>query len=167
MNKKDKKQFPPGFFDKPSEETGLLKQSFNWLYLHWKSFLLFSIATICVVFLIVFIPKKCGNNNTTDIQKIISKTPSKNPDTPVTVNSYPGESEQPKTSKKAEEVINDKTTTEKIGKTEDSLETAALSVIRGNYGNNPERKRKLGDRYQEIQNRVNQMYREGKVRKRR
>ncbi len=48
-----------------------------------------------------------------------------------------------------------------------TIDEAALSVIRGNYGNNPERKRKLGDRYQEIQNRVNQMYREGKVRKRR
>ncbi len=46
------------------------------------------------------------------------------------------------------------------------IETAALSVIRGDYGNNPIRKRRLGDRYQEIQKRVNQMYREGKVRKR-
>lgn len=44
------------------------------------------------------------------------------------------------------------------------LEQEALSVIRGNYGNNPVRRRKLGDRYQEIQDRVNQMYREGKVR---
>lgn len=43
------------------------------------------------------------------------------------------------------------------------LEQEALSVIRGNYGNNPVRRRKLGERYQEIQDRVNQMYREGKV----
>lgn len=47
---------------------------------------------------------------------------------------------------------------------EHELEEAALSVIRGNYGNNPVRRRKLGNRYQQIQDRVNQMYREGKVR---
>lgn len=44
-----------------------------------------------------------------------------------------------------------------------TIEEAAISVIRGNYGNNPIRKRKLGDRYQEIQDKVNQMYREGLV----
>ena len=34
----------------------------------------------------------------------------------------------------------------------------------GNYGNNPERRKKLGDRYQEIQSKVNEMYRNGEVR---
>lgn len=45
-----------------------------------------------------------------------------------------------------------------------TVEELALQVIRGDYGNNPVRRKKLGDRYQEIQDRVNQMYREGKVR---
>lgn len=39
----------------------------------------------------------------------------------------------------------------------------ALSVIRGKYGNNPERRRLLKERYQEIQNKVNEMYRNGQV----
>lgn len=43
-------------------------------------------------------------------------------------------------------------------------ETEALSVIRGKYGNNPDRRRLLKDRYQEIQSRVNEMYRNGEVR---
>lgn len=46
----------------------------------------------------------------------------------------------------------------------EEVKAAAISVIRGNYGNNPERRRKLGDRYQEIQSKVNEMYRNGEVR---
>ena len=46
----------------------------------------------------------------------------------------------------------------------EEVKKAAISVIRGNYGNNPERRRKLGDRYQEIQSKVNEMYRNGEVR---
>ncbi len=46
----------------------------------------------------------------------------------------------------------------------EEVRAAAISVIRGNYGNNPERRRKLGDRYQEIQSKVNEMYRNGEVR---
>lgn len=45
-----------------------------------------------------------------------------------------------------------------------TVEDVALRVVRGDYGNNPVRRKRLGDRYQEIQDRVNQMYREGKVR---
>lgn len=45
-----------------------------------------------------------------------------------------------------------------------TIEETAISVIRGDYGNNPIRRRKLGDRYQKIQDKVNQMYREGLVR---
>ena len=43
-------------------------------------------------------------------------------------------------------------------------ETEALLVIRGKYGNNPDRRRLLKERYQEIQSRVNEMYRNGEVR---
>jgi hypothetical protein len=46
----------------------------------------------------------------------------------------------------------------------EEVKAAAISVIRGNYGNNPERRRKLGDRYPEIQSKVNEMYRNGEVR---
>ncbi len=41
------------------------------------------------------------------------------------------------------------------------IEDTAMSVIRGNYGNGNTRKQNLGDKYQTIQNRVNQLKREG------
>lgn len=43
----------------------------------------------------------------------------------------------------------------------DNIELEALNVVRGNYGNVPERRERLGSKYQEIQNRVNQLKREG------
>ena len=43
----------------------------------------------------------------------------------------------------------------------DNVEQEAINVIRGNYGNVPERREKLGSKYQEIQNRVNQLKKEG------
>lgn len=45
----------------------------------------------------------------------------------------------------------------------DSLEQKAIAVIRGTYGNGLERKQKLGDKYTVIQNKVNEMYRDGLV----
>ena len=45
-----------------------------------------------------------------------------------------------------------------------TLNEKANIVIRGTFGNNPDRKRALGDAYQEIQDRVNEMYRNGEVR---
>ncbi len=44
-----------------------------------------------------------------------------------------------------------------------SVEETALDVIRGIYGNGLERKKNLGDRYAEIQSKVNEMYRNGQV----
>lgn len=43
----------------------------------------------------------------------------------------------------------------------DNIEQEALNVIRGDYGNVPERRERLGSKFQEIQNRVNQLKREG------
>ena len=40
-----------------------------------------------------------------------------------------------------------------------SIDELALEVIKGNYGNGAERKSKLGARYEEIQKRVNEMWR--------
>lgn len=44
-----------------------------------------------------------------------------------------------------------------------SLEETANEVVKGIYGNGNVRKDKLGNRYQEVQNRVNEMYRQGLV----
>lgn len=41
------------------------------------------------------------------------------------------------------------------------VEAEAMKVIRGDYGIGQERKNKLGDKYQTIQNRVNELKREG------
>ena len=40
------------------------------------------------------------------------------------------------------------------------VEAIALRVIRGDFGNNPDRRQKLGDDYQVIQNRVNELMRQ-------
>ncbi len=48
-----------------------------------------------------------------------------------------------------------------FSKVSDNIEQEAMNVIRGNYGNIPERREKLGHKYNEIQNRVNQLKREG------
>lgn len=44
-----------------------------------------------------------------------------------------------------------------------AIEEEAKEVIRGKYGNGDVRKRNLGDRYTEIQSKVNEMYRNGQV----
>ena len=44
-----------------------------------------------------------------------------------------------------------------------SLEEKANIIIRGIFGNNPDRRNALGDAYQEIQNKVNEMYKNGQV----
>ena len=44
-----------------------------------------------------------------------------------------------------------------------TVEEEAKEVIRGKYGNGEVRKRNLGDRYAEIQSKVNEMYRNGQV----
>jgi FtsZ-interacting cell division protein ZipA len=43
----------------------------------------------------------------------------------------------------------------------DDIEKEAQRVIRGDYGNVPQRKELLGSKYQQIQNRVNQLKKEG------
>ena len=42
------------------------------------------------------------------------------------------------------------------------VEAEAMKVIRGDYGNNPIRRKNLGPKYREIQKRVNEMKRKGK-----
>lgn len=56
-----------------------------------------------------------------------------------------------------------KTQTSSVQSINGSLEQKAIAVIRGTYGNGLERKQKLGDEYTVIQNKVNEMYRDGLV----
>jgi hypothetical protein len=45
----------------------------------------------------------------------------------------------------------------------ENVEQMAWSVIRGNYDNKPIRRQKLGEDYQVIQDKVNELYRKGLV----
>lgn len=51
----------------------------------------------------------------------------------------------------------EETKREKLDLTGDDIEKLALEVIRGNFGNGQDRKDLLGENYQEIQDRVNQI----------
>lgn len=62
-------------------------------------------------------------------------------------------------SSKTEPVQNDNTTNDL--EISSDIETEALKVIRGEYGNNPERRTNLGSKYQPIQDRVNELKRQG------
>ncbi|MDE5876126.1 MAG: hypothetical protein K2H47_01250 [Muribaculaceae bacterium] len=63
---------------------------------------------------------------------------------------------------------NDKPTTTSVptvesnSKVGDNVEQEALNVIRGEYGNNPQRRSALGKDYEAVQRRVNQMMKSGK-----
>jgi preprotein translocase subunit SecF len=48
----------------------------------------------------------------------------------------------------------------KTSQTSESVESLAMNAIRGNYGNGKARKQALGDRYQEVQSKVNAIYAE-------
>lgn len=54
------------------------------------------------------------------------------------------------------------TTSKTSSSVSDDIESEARKVIRGEYGNNPERKSNLGERYHDIQKRVNELKRRGK-----
>lgn len=53
-------------------------------------------------------------------------------------------------------------TVESTPKVSENVEQEALNVIRGEYGNNPQRRSALGKDYEAVQRRVNQMMRSGK-----
>ena len=104
------------------------------------------------------------------IDSVTKKTPIITPDS-LTVTEEIGDSINEEAEKDISKTVNKtgkiESANTNISKTSDShfdnVEEEALSVIRGNYGNNPERRRLLKERYQEIQNKVNEMYRNGQV----
>lgn len=152
------------------------------------------LCVLCAILAIIFILRRCENNappvpaqQTVDTVSSDTAQPAVAPVTEETRSSdiAPTVVEEPASYESVnngqvvvEEEKNDKSVTmaednkTKEYKTEvqdvftvsDDVEKEALSVIRGKYGNNPERRRLLKDRYQEIQNKVNEMYRNGLVR---
>ena len=71
----------------------------------------------------------------------------------------------PKTQAPPTTVQNNAPASRNVTKTEanGTIEEEAWRTIRGNYGNGADRKEVLGSRYEEIQAKVNDFYREGKV----
>ena len=56
------------------------------------------------------------------------------------------------------------TTASKAAEPANSVQETAKDVIRGTYGNGVTRRHRLGSRYEEVQKRVNEMYRQGLIR---
>lgn len=56
------------------------------------------------------------------------------------------------------------TTESKAAEPANSVQETAKDVIRGTYGNGVTRRHRLGSRYEEVQKRVNEMYRQGLIR---
>ena len=71
--------------------------------------------------------------------------------------------EPTKQSTQSNEIAKQTVTTSQSVALPGTLEEKAKDVIRGNYGNGVVRKQKLGDQYDEIQSKVNEMYRNGLV----
>lgn len=169
MDKKDKKQFPPGFFDKPSEDSNRQNKLGKWFGKHWIWMVL---LTVFIIFVIVFALigwKQCQKSE--EGLPPIDTTETSIQQIPVIEDSVPidkpqaGVQEQTKTPEDSPQKADDapNVVAKESVIVESKMEETVISVIRGNYGNNPVRRRLLGDRYQEIQDEVNKMYREGKV----
>lgn len=160
------KLFTPEDFDK---EPKTPKKG----YIKW-----FIIAIICIlaILAIIFGIKGCNSDNQSQNTEISSTSVSEMQDSVVAlevvedIDSITDGTSHAKDS--FDEQATDKSTISKespekiaepVSNTDavSNVETEALKVIRGDYGNNPERKRNLGSNYQIIQNRVNELKRQG------
>lgn len=85
-----------------------------------------------------------------------------NGETPETVATSPKEAVPSVESSPNTNAVSPSSSTPSYGASSSDIETEALKVIRGDYGNNPVRRQQLGDKYQTIQAKVNQLKKEGK-----
>lgn len=160
------KLFSPEDFDK---EPKTPKKD----YIKW---IIIAVIGVLVILAIIFYFKGCNSDNQSRRTEISSISVSEMQDSVVAledvedINSITDGTSLTKES--FDEQITDKSTisTESHDKIEkpvsntdavSNVETEALKVIRGEYGNNPERRRNLGSNYQSIQSRVNELKREG------
>lgn len=161
-----KKLFTPEDFDKKPKTP-------------WKSYIrwiIIAIIVILAIIAIIFGLKACNSGNQSRSAEIISTSVPEIQDSAVApevvedIDSFADgtsqakesfdeqSSDKPSISKESSEQV-----AEPVANTEavSNIETEALKVIRGNYGNNPERIKNLGSNYQSIQNRVNELKRQG------
>ena len=173
-NRKNNKIFKAEDFDKPSPKR-------SWSSKYLKQILLGVFVVICFIIAIKFIPQGCDNGgglnsetpnlDTLDVYNMRNDSLSSvsndsvSSDSIITPQIVDKEESKDISGSITEEnkTTENKTTSQTVVKVSDDVEKEALSVIRGKYGNNPDRRRLLKDRYQEIQSRVNEMYRNGEV----
>lgn len=160
------KLFTPEDFDK---EPKAPKKG----YLKW---IIIAVIGILAILAIIFGLKGCNSDNQSQGTEISSTSVSEIQDSVVAIEVVEDIDSIADGTHQAKESFDEQTTdrstisiesTEKIAKTVSNtngvpnVETEALKVIRGDYGNNPERRRNLGSNYQSIQNRVNELKRQG------
>ena len=152
------KIFKPEDFDKPTDKTFWQK------YKRW--ILGIGIATLIIIVVIVICSILCGKERHKEkvVKQEQTEQVSTNPVTACDTNTI--ERVETETIEYPQEVVSVEpiTSPEPRNQLPDvsyNLEQEAMNVIRGNYGNVPERRDKLGSKFQEIQNRVNQLKREG------
>ena len=168
-NRKNNKIFSEEDFDKPTQRG-------NWFSEHIKQILLGALVIVCVVLATIFVPRGCTNDKKPVVDTLVTDSIGNDSVPPVVVDSVGNDSIETPKNVVGDENINNHGTVAEVDKTEenksvktdvvnvsDDVVKEALSVIRGNYGNNPDRRRLLKERYQEIQNKVNEMYLNGKV----
>ena len=172
MKDTNNKLFSEEDFDKPTSKRNWLD---NVLKLVKSLKFWLGIAVIVVLFAIILVPKGCVTGGGPIADSLAVDTTSNDSLPSVVKDMVNSDSvktiqkviEGEKTSNPVTATENDKAIekipTQAVGNVSDDVTKEALSVIRGNYGNNPDRRRLLKERYQEIQNKVNEMYLNGKV----
>lgn len=179
-NKKNNKIFSEEDFDKPSQELA-------WYKVTWKKTFAGIIIVAAIIAIVFFATKRRASISPEGQGGQVADTISAIDSTSVKLTvakdttSVLSEVTDDATPAEKQDISNDNEnrleSTQKqsnIGKTKSAttdmpieatadVEAEALSVIRGDYGNNPDRRRLLKERYQEIQDKVNEMYRNGQV----
>lgn len=134
------------------------------------------LVIVCAILAIIFVPRGCTNDEKPVVDTLVTDSIGSDSVPPVVVDSVGNDSIETTQNVVEDENINNQSTVAEVNKTEENksvktdvvnvsedVDKEALSVIRGNYGNNPERRRLLKERYQKIQSKVNEMYRSNLV----
>ena len=160
------KLFTPEDFDK---EPKTPKKG----YIKW---IITAVIGILAILAIIFGLKGCNSDNQSQSTEISSTSVSEMQDSVIAIEVVEDIDSIAEGTHQAKESFDEQTTNkstisiespekieEPISNTDgaSNVETEALKVIRGDYGNNPERRRNLGSNYQSIQNRVNELKRQG------
>ncbi len=128
-------------------------------------------AIIAVIIIVLIMPKSCTEAKEEN-EPVTLTEPVKAIEVDSTVAQTDSVVSAPEVASPQQNEVNENKTTNKddastaavknTAKVSDNIEQEALNVIRGEYGNNPQRRSALGQDYDAVQRRVNQMMRSGK-----